>query len=86
MPRGLAADVRNWEPALALTPGPTGLESYRRIAGGLDRVLAPGARALFEIGAGQRPEVGAVFRAAGFRTTAHADLDGRDRVVEVRHG
>ena len=31
---GLAPDVRDWEPAAALTPGPTGLESYIRIAPG----------------------------------------------------
>ena len=31
----LAPDVRDWEPRHALTPGPTGLEAYVRIAAGL---------------------------------------------------
>ena len=81
---GLAADVRDWEPVGALTPGPTGLESYRRIAAGLDAALADGGRALFEIGAGQGAAVAAIFRAAGFGAVAFArDLDARDRVVLV---
>ena len=81
---GLSRDVRDWEPAMALTPGPTGLESYRAIAAGLDAALAPEGRALFEIGAGQAAAVSAIFRAAGFgRVTLARDLDGRDRVVVV---
>jgi release factor glutamine methyltransferase len=80
----LAADVRGWEPRHALTPGPSGLESYARIAGGLAAVLAPGGRALLETGAGQGAAVAALMRAAGFaRIAVHPDLDGRDRVVEV---
>ena len=80
----LAPDVRDWEPRHALTAGPTGLESYRRLAAGLAAVLAPGGRALFEIGAGQGAAVAAIVRAAGFaRVALHPDLDGRDRVVEV---
>ena len=63
---GLAADVRDWEPRHALTAGPTGLEAYRRIAAGLAAVLAPGGRALFEVGAGQGAAVAALFpRARG---------------------
>lgn len=81
---GLSRDVRDWEPVMALTPGETGLESYRRIAEGLDARLAPAGRALFEIGAGQGAAVSEVFRAAGFaRICILPDMDGRDRVVEV---
>jgi release factor glutamine methyltransferase len=80
----LAPDVRDWEPRRALTPGPTGLESYRRIAAGLAALLAPGGRALLEIGAGVGPEVVALFRAAGYTVALHPDLDGRDRVAELR--
>jgi release factor glutamine methyltransferase len=80
---GLSRDVRDWEPALALTPGPTGLESYRRIAAGLGRVLAPEGRALVEIGAGQGGAVTAIFRGAGFTAEVRPDLDGRDRVVVI---
>ncbi len=81
---GLAPEVRDWEPHLALTPGPSGLEGYERIAAGLGALLAPGGRALFEIGADQGACVQAVFRSVGFSAVAvHRDLDGRDRVVAV---
>ncbi len=79
----LSPDVRDWEPHLALTPGPTGLESYAAIARGLPAALAPGGRALFEIGAGQGADVTAIIRAAGLEARIHADLDGRARVVEA---
>ncbi|HRO12039.1 methyltransferase, partial [Amaricoccus sp.] len=75
----LAPDVRDWEPRHALTAGPTGLEAYRRIAAGLGAVLAPGGRALLEVGAGQGAAVAALFPGA----VVHPDLDGRDRVVAI---
>jgi len=80
----LAPEVRDWEPRLALTPGPRGVEAYERIAARLAALLDPCGRALFEIGAGQGPAVTALFRRAGFvRVKLHPDLDGRDRVVAV---
>jgi release factor glutamine methyltransferase len=81
---GLAPDVRDWEPRHALTAGPTGLEAYARIAGGLAGLLAPHGRGLLEIGAGQGAAVTALMRSAGFTASVHRDLDGRDRVVEVQ--
>lgn len=81
---GLAPEVRDWEPRLALSPGPVGTESYARIAAGLAGLLTPGGRALFEIGADQAAAVAGIFAAAGFAAvTRHSDLDGRDRVVAV---
>lgn len=81
---GLARDVRDWEPRHALTAGATGLEAYAAIAAGLRKALAPDGRALFEIGASQGAAVAALFAAEGYPVRAvHADLDGRDRVVEV---
>ena len=81
---GLAPDVRDWEPGMALSPGPTGLESYREIAAGLAPALTGDGRACFEIGAGQGPAVAGIFRAAGLgRGAILPDLDGRDRVVKV---
>lgn len=80
----LARDVAGWEPRHALTPGPTGLEAYAAIAAGLAGVLAPGGRALFEIGPTQAEAVAGLFAARGFGgARIHEDLDGRDRVVEV---
>ncbi|MCW3780050.1 peptide chain release factor N(5)-glutamine methyltransferase [Defluviimonas salinarum] len=79
---GLAPEVRDWEPYLALTPGGDGLDAYRAIAGGAAAHLVPGGTVIVEIGASQGPAVAELFRAAGFaRVTVRPDLDGRDRVV-----
>jgi release factor glutamine methyltransferase len=83
----LAPDVRDWEPRLALTPGPTGLEAYAHLAPEMARLLAPGGRAFFEIGADQGRSVPAVFAASGVPVrTVLVDLDGRDRVVVLGTG
>jgi release factor glutamine methyltransferase len=80
----LAPEVRDWEPALALSPGPDGCSAYTRIAADLGRLLAPGGRAFLEIGAGQGAAVAAILTRAGFTNVRlHDDLDGRARVVAV---
>jgi release factor glutamine methyltransferase len=80
----LAPEVRLWEPAMALTPGGDGLDAYRAITGDLPRLLAPGGRALLEVGAGQAPDVVALARAAGAATARVLDdFDGRGRCVEI---
>ncbi len=82
---GLDPEVRDWEPRHALTTGPSGLEAYERIAGDLDRLLAPSGAALFEIGFDQGGPVTKIFRKGGFGIVdVHRDLSGRDRVVSVR--
>lgn len=82
---GLAPEVRDWEPHLALTPGGDGLEAYRRIAAGAGVLLAPGGVLLLEIGPTQSPAVTALLTAAGLRCgPTLPDLDGRDRVVVAR--
>ncbi len=82
----LAPEVLRWEPMHALTPGPTGLEAYQIIAAGLAPFLSPSARLLLECGATQARDVSAIFAAAGFVPVAlHADMDGRERVVELRN-
>ncbi len=82
----LAPEILRWEPMHALTPGPSGLEAYEIIAAGLAPFLAPPARLLLECGVGQARDVGAIFAAAGFSpVAAHADMDGRERVVELRY-
>lgn len=84
---GLAPEVREWEPHLALSPGPDGTAAYARIAADLARLLAPGGRALFEVGAGQDAAVGRILHDAGFaRIETHTDLDGRARVVAASAG
>lgn len=80
---GLAPEVLA-EPREALNGGPDGLAPYRRIAEGLDGVLAPGGRALLEIGPTQGVSAAAPFRAAGFdRIALRRDMDGRPRLLEI---
>lgn len=80
----LAPDVRQWEPRHALTPGPTGLESYRCIAAALPSLLSPGGRVLLEIGPTQAGAVSALLSQAGLEAiSVHRDIDGRDRVVSA---
>ncbi|MBB5514936.1 release factor glutamine methyltransferase [Rubricella aquisinus] len=82
----LTRDVRDWEPHLALTPGGDGLAAYRAIAADLARFLAPGGRALFEIGYTQGADVMAILREAGFgEVSLHYDLGGQPRIVAVEH-
>lgn len=79
---GLAPEVRDWEPHLALTPGGDGLAAYRAIAAGAAAHLAPGGRLVVEIGAAQGPAVAAILAGAGLGSVrVLPDLDGRDRVV-----
>lgn len=79
---GLAPEVRDWEPHLALTPGGDGLDAYRAITRGAGARLMPGGRLLVEIGPTQGTAVAALFTAAGFRDVrVLPDMDGRDRVV-----
>ena len=83
---GLAPEVRDWEPALALTPGGDGLGAYRTIARGAGARLLPGGRLLVEIGPTQGEAVQALFAAVGLEEViCLPDLDGRDRVVTARN-
>lgn len=80
----LAPEVRDWEPALALTPGADGLAAYRLIAEAAPRLLAPGGALLVEHGAGQGDGVAAILSDSGARQVqTHADMDGRARVVSA---
>ncbi|HVY49893.1 MAG TPA: peptide chain release factor N(5)-glutamine methyltransferase, partial [Minicystis sp.] len=73
----LAVDIRAFEPHLALTPGPEGLEITRRIVADAPRFLATGGALAVEVGAGQAPAVVERFRAAGFADVrTRRDLGG----------
>lgn len=80
---GLAPEVRDWEPRLALDGGPDGLEPYRRL------IPAAAARArrgvMVEVGAGQAGAVADLMRAAGLVDVGtKSDLGGVERVVRGR--
>lgn len=79
----LAPEVRDFDPLLALDGGADGLDAYRAIIAGLDRILAPGGAVFLEIGFDQDQAVGDLLDAAGFDTAFHRDLAGWNRVVEV---
>jgi release factor glutamine methyltransferase len=79
---GLARDVRDYEPRLALDGGPDGLAAYRAIASIACRRIVPGGALIVEVGAGQAEEVAALFAASGFKDTRIVpDLAGIGRVV-----
>lgn len=81
---GLAPEVRDHEPHLALSPGGDGLAAYRAIAAGARAHLSPGGRIMVETGPAQGAAVAALFSLAGLETVRiHPDLDGRDRVVSA---
>ncbi|MCR8726350.1 peptide chain release factor N(5)-glutamine methyltransferase [Frigidibacter sp. ROC022] len=82
----LAPEVRDWDPALALTDQGDGLGAYRAILAGAAAHLVPGGRLIVEIGWQQGAEVAGLFRAAGLQDVAvKTDLAGRDRAVIGRN-
>lgn len=82
---GLAPEVADWEPEIALTPGGDGLAAYRDLAKGLAQVLAPDGMALFEFGRDQGLDVTEIFAAAGFENLQVCpDLNGHDRIIRVK--
>jgi release factor glutamine methyltransferase len=60
----LAPDVRNHDPAMALSPGPDGLAAYRVILAGMPGWLKPGGWIGFEVGANQAGDVSRLMRDA----------------------
>lgn len=74
----LPEDVRR-EPKLALVSGPTGLETYERIAAEIGRWLASGGQFAIEIGETQAFAVVRIF--AEFSPEVRQDLAERDRFV-----
>jgi release factor glutamine methyltransferase len=79
---GLAVDVRDFDPPMALDGSPDGLEAYRRIASGAGGHLAPKGHVVLEIGAGQENAVNDLFRGQGFnRESRHFDLAGHVRCL-----
>jgi release factor glutamine methyltransferase len=71
------------EPALALTSGPTGLESLRAIIAAAASHLSPAGQLLLEHGSEQRREVALLFERNGFRgVQSHDDYSGLPRVTQ----
>ncbi len=71
-----------FEPALALTSGPEGLDALRAIVAGAPQHLNPGGWLLVEHGAQQGAAVRALFAAVGFaRVETRRDLAGLERAT-----
>lgn len=84
---GLAPEVRDAEPRLALDGGADGMECFRRLAVQGLWALRPGGWLAVEVGRGQAPEVAALWQAAGWQeVVARCDLAGIERVVCGRKG
>jgi release factor glutamine methyltransferase len=78
----LPVDIRAYEPRLALSGGPDGLDVVRRVVAEAPRVLDAGGVLAVEVGAGQAPAVVPLLAAAGFAAIeTRRDYGGHDRVV-----
>jgi len=78
----LEPEVGEFDPRSALDGGLDGVASYRTIAVDAQRILAPGAHLIAEIGKGQSDAVTALLAAAGFGNMKIVpDLAGVPRVV-----
>ncbi len=81
----LPADVKDFEPRIALDGGEDGLDFYRAIARDIPRYITNGGMLIVECGEGQAQEIIKIFQ-----TTAHCefamivkDLAGVERVVKL---
>ncbi len=77
---GLAPEITDYEPPLALFAGTDGLAALRRL---IARIEGTGVRLVaLEVGAGQAPAVAGLLERAGFLLTERLrDLAGHERVV-----
>jgi len=82
----LQQEVRGFEPVSALEGGEDGLDFYRRITERAPEHLTPGGWLLFEVGAGQAPQVFALLKSNGFTVDCFTQTDpaGIERVVGGR--
>ncbi len=83
---GLAAEVAQWEPKLALDGGPDGMDCYRAIVPQLKTLLNPEGVAVFEIGIGQAKELEALVQSHGMKVAGtRDDMAYITRCVLVTH-
>jgi release factor glutamine methyltransferase len=85
---GLAPEVRDHEPRVALAAGPDGLGALRRLVAESPRVVARGGWLVVEVGAGQAAAVRRLAETTGscVRIEVVRDHAGIERVVAVRLG
>jgi len=81
----LQAEVRDYDPELALTDGADGYVFYKRFSKRFDDLISPGGYMLLEIGGNSHKEsVKKIFSKSGLRATFLKDMQGDFRAIEVR--
>ena len=81
---GLALEIREHDPVLALDGGPDGLAAYRALAADAARLLGPRGHMVVELGIGADAEVACLFSAAGLKVGApRPDLAGAPRALTI---
>lgn len=81
----LDAEVADWEPRLALVPGPTGLEAIEQIVAGARPWLAARGGLVIEIAPHQAHQAVELAHMAGFADAdVRPDLSGRPRTLVAR--
>jgi release factor glutamine methyltransferase len=80
----LPAEIRDFEPRQALLAGDSGLELIARLIRRSAAFLKPGGHLIFEIGAGQRPDVLRLFGPRWTEIETAWDLAGTPRVITAR--
>lgn len=80
----LMADVKDFEPRLALDGGDDGLDFYRRIARDVPTRMAPGATLVLEVGYDEAADVEALLCSRGFSDIqVDKDMQGVARIVSA---
>lgn len=83
----LPAEVRDWEPEMALFAEENGLAFYRRLACEAADHLTFAGHLIVELGDGRGTEVSELFRAEGWTVVSvEHDLDNRPRALVLTHG
>jgi release factor glutamine methyltransferase len=78
----LDPQVRDWEPAVALEAGPTGLDSIEEILAGASAWLRPGGAIVLEVAPARGGAASAIAGSYGLEdVSVLADLAGRQRIL-----
>ncbi len=80
----LQAEVRDYEPHVALNGGPTGFEIYARVVADAARVLVPGGRLIMELGFKSAGHVTQLLAGQWEETSIGYDYAGIPRVISTR--
>jgi release factor glutamine methyltransferase len=78
----LEPQVRDWEPAIALEAGPTGLDSIEEILAGAPTWLRPGGAVVLEVAPARAAAASSIASSYGFEDVSVLDdLAGRQRIL-----